>query len=203
MKTKELQDVRRRSEIIGEIAAIPSAVQGKICEMRKHLSGGKVATYYNLQHWADGRNHTMHIPRGKLARFRDAVSGGEKLKRLVSELAEADARDILSFAPLEKARRDRAQGHVRAERACGAGGGQRRHRRDRLHQPAGGRAARGGTGDVPREGCGYSLRTRRPRAEDVVESGCKCVVQQRLDLSGKAMFTHLYVPPPQCESNDI
>ena len=99
MKAKEQQDVRPRSEIIGEIAAIPSAVQGKICEMRKQLSGGKVATYYNLQYWADGRNHTIHIPREKLAQFRDAVSGGERLKRLATELAEADARGILSSAP--------------------------------------------------------------------------------------------------------
>ena len=99
MKTKEQQDVRPRSTIIGEIAAIPSAVQGKICELRKRLSGGKVATYYNLQYWADGRNHTIHIPREKLAQFRDAVGGGERLKRLVAELAEADARAILSSAP--------------------------------------------------------------------------------------------------------
>ena len=99
MKAKEQQDVRPRSEIIGEIAAIPSAVQGKICEMRKQLSGGKVATYYNLQYWADGRNHTIHIPREKLAQFRDAVRGGERLKALVAELAETDARDILSSEP--------------------------------------------------------------------------------------------------------
>ena len=124
MKAKEQKDVRPRSEIIGEIAAIPSAVQGKICELRKQLSGGKVATYYNLQYWADGRNHTIHIPREKLAQFRDAVSGGERLKRLVTELAEADARGILSSAPpLKKARGNRAQGRVRAERTRRAGGG--------------------------------------------------------------------------------
>ena len=99
MKIKEQPAVRSRSEIIGAIVAIPSAVQGKICEMRKQLSGGKVATYYNLQYWADGRNHTIHIPREKLAQFKDAVNGGERLKRLVSELSEADARDILSSAP--------------------------------------------------------------------------------------------------------
>ena len=99
MKTKEQPDVRSRSEIIGAIAAIPSAVHGKICEMRKQLAGGKVATYYNLQYWADGRNHTIHIPREKLAQFRDAVRGGERLKALVAELAETDARDILSSEP--------------------------------------------------------------------------------------------------------
>ena len=113
MKTKEHQDVRPRSEIIGAIAAIPSAVQGKICEMRKQLSGGKVATYYNLQYWADGRNHTIHIPREKLAQFKDAVSGGERLKRLVSELAEADARDILSSAPPLKKSSPRSRSRAR------------------------------------------------------------------------------------------
>jgi hypothetical protein len=113
MKTKEHPDVRPRSEIIGAIAAIPSAVQGKICEMRKQLAGGEVATYYNLQYWADGRNHTIHIPREKLAQFKDAVSGGERLKRLVSELSEADARDILSSAPPLKKSSQRSRSRAR------------------------------------------------------------------------------------------
>ena len=113
MKTKEQPDLRPRSAIIGEIAAIPSAVQGKICEMRKQLSGGKVATYYNLQYWSDGRNHTMHIPREKLAQFRDAVRGGERLKALVAELAETDARDILSSAPPLKKSSPRSRSRAR------------------------------------------------------------------------------------------
>ena len=113
MKTKEQPDVRSRSEIIGAIAAIPSAVQGKICEMRKQLAGGKVATYYNLQYWADGRNHTIHIPREKLAQFRDAVRGGERLKALVAELAKTDARDILSSEPPLKKSSPRSRSRAR------------------------------------------------------------------------------------------
>ena len=99
MKNETPQEQRSRAEILAAIAAIPSAVQGTICEMHKTLAGGKVGTYYNLQYWADGRNHTIHIPREKLAQFRDAVRGGERLKALVAELAETDARDILSSEP--------------------------------------------------------------------------------------------------------
>ena len=113
MKDKTSKKTRPRAEILGAIAAIPSAVQGKICEMRKTLAGGKVATYYNLQYWADGRNHTIHIPREKLAQFRDAVSGGEKLKGLVAELAEADAHDILSSAPPLKKSSPRSRSRAR------------------------------------------------------------------------------------------
>ena len=103
MKSKTTLSSRPRAEILGAIAAIPSAVQGKICEMHKPLADGTVATYYNLQYWADGRNHTVHIPREKLEQFKEAIMGGERLRRLVKELSDADARDILDGgSPLKK-----------------------------------------------------------------------------------------------------
>ena len=80
MKTEAMPSSRSRAEILGSIAAIPHAVQGKICEMRKKLAGGKTATYYNLQYWSDGRNHSIHVPREKLAEFKEAVEGGRKLQ---------------------------------------------------------------------------------------------------------------------------
>ena len=116
MKTKEQSDVRSRSEIIGAIAAIPSAVHGKICEMRKQLAGGKVATYYNLQYWADGKNHSIHVPREKLAEFKEAVEGGRKLRMLVTELGESDAQDILSSAPALKKKFSRSPSKAPPER---------------------------------------------------------------------------------------
>lgn len=103
MKNETPQKTRSRAEILGAIAAIPHAVQGKICEMHKKLAGGKTATYYNLQYWAEGKNHSIHVPREKLAEFREAVAGGKRLRSLVTELGEADASDILSAAsPLKK-----------------------------------------------------------------------------------------------------
>ena len=99
MKPQTPRKARSRTEILGAIAAIPAAVQGKICEMHKTLADGTVATYHNLQYWADGRNHTIHVPKGKLAQFKEAVRGGESLRGLVAELSESDARGILSSAP--------------------------------------------------------------------------------------------------------
>lgn len=108
MKTSTIPSSRSRAEILGAIAAIPHAVQGKICEMHKTLAGGKTATYYNLQYWSDGRNHSIHVPREKLAEFKEAVEGGRKLRSLVAELGVADASDILSSAPALKKKSSRS-----------------------------------------------------------------------------------------------
>ena len=137
MKNETPQKTRSRAEILGAIAAIPHAVQGKICEMHKTLAGGKTATYYNLQYWSEGRNHSIHVPREKLAEFKEAVAGGKRLRSLVTELGEADASDILSSAsPLKKNPPDRPQGRVPRGGTDGACGRLRGRARDRLHEPA-------------------------------------------------------------------
>ena len=69
MESETHRKTRSRAEILGAIAAIPHAVQGKVCEMRKRLAGGGTPTYYNLQYWSEGRNHSIHVPRKKLAEF--------------------------------------------------------------------------------------------------------------------------------------
>ena len=112
MKNKDTPSFRSRAEILGAIAAIPHAVQGKICEMRKVLAGGMTAMYYNLQYWAEGRNHSIHVPREKLGDFREAVEGGRKLRSLVTELGELDARDILSSTPPLKKKSSRSPSKV-------------------------------------------------------------------------------------------
>ena len=94
---------KARAKIIAELASLPSAVQGKICEDRRVLANGKTAVYHNLQYWADGRNHTFRIPEEKLPAFIEAVKGGATAKRLLAELAKADAESILSSeSPLKK-----------------------------------------------------------------------------------------------------
>jgi DNA gyrase/topoisomerase IV subunit B len=77
---------KTRAKIIAELASLPSAVQGKICEDRRVLANGKIAVYHNLQYWADGRNHTIRIPSDKLADFQRAVKGGATAKKLLAEL---------------------------------------------------------------------------------------------------------------------
>ena len=87
---------KTRAKIIAELASLPSAVQGKICEDRRVLANGKTAVYHNLQYWADGRNHTIRIPSDKLA----------DSKKLLAELTKTDAEAILSSeTPLKKSSR--------------------------------------------------------------------------------------------------
>ena len=96
MKTTLGKSPRTRAKIIAELASLPSAIQGKICEDKRKLADGTTAVYHNLQYWANGRNHTIRIPRDKLPAFREAVKGGATAKRLLAELAKVDAEAILS-----------------------------------------------------------------------------------------------------------
>ena len=103
MKNTSVTPPRARAEIIADLTALPGAVQGKICEDRRVLADGTTAVYHNLQYWSGGRNHTIRIPGDRLAAFREAVEGGAKARRLLSELSEADAGSILSGgSPLKK-----------------------------------------------------------------------------------------------------
>lgn len=104
MKTTE----RSRAEILAEIENIPFAVQGKICENRKTLADGTTAVYHNLQWWADGKNHAMHIPEDRLAEFKDAVKGGKRVRELVYELSSSSTASLLSGGTTSKKKSTRS-----------------------------------------------------------------------------------------------
>ncbi len=95
MKAKKTTKARSRAEILAEFAALPPTVQGKICEARHTLANGKMAVHHNLQYWADGRNHTVHIPKDRLAEFKKAVKSGAKARELLFELSRTDTEAIL------------------------------------------------------------------------------------------------------------
>lgn len=101
-------EMRRRSEILGELENIPFAVQGKICENRKKLADGTVAVYHNLQWWQDGKNHAMHIPESRLSEFEEAVNGGKRAKELLMELSRCDAQAVLSAESTSKKKSTRS-----------------------------------------------------------------------------------------------
>ena len=106
MNTNTQKTPRNRAKILAELAALPSAIQGKICEDRRTLADGTTAVYHNLQYWANGRNHTIRIPKDKLPAFREAVKGGTTAKKLLAELTKTDAETILSSeSPLKKSSR--------------------------------------------------------------------------------------------------
>ena len=99
MKTATGKSPRTRAKIIAELASLPGAIQGKICEDKRRLANGATAVYHNLQYWADGRNHTVRIPRDKLPAFREAVKGGAGTSRA----------DTLRTVPAERFRSEIAR----------------------------------------------------------------------------------------------
>ena len=115
MKKTQPSDGRTRAEILASIANLPDSVQGSISSYTVTTSSGKTITYHKLQYWADGRNHTIHIPKEKLPDFEAAVENGRRLRELTAELTEATARDMLSSAPpLKKSsRRSRSRARPR------------------------------------------------------------------------------------------
>ena len=106
MKTTQPSNGRTRAEILASIANLPDSVQGSISSYKVTTSSGN---------WADGRNHTIHIPKERLPDFEAAVENGRRLRELTAELTEATARDMLSSAPpLKKSsRRSRSRARPR------------------------------------------------------------------------------------------
>ena len=115
MKKTQPSDGRTRAEILASIANLPDSVQGSISSYTVTTSSGKTITYHKLQYWADGRNHTIHIPKERLPDFEAAVENGRRLRELTAELTEATAREMLSSAPpLKKSsRRSRSRARPR------------------------------------------------------------------------------------------
>ena len=115
MKKTQPSDGRTRAEIPASIANLPDSVQGSISSYTVTTSSGKTITYHKFQYWADGRNHTIHIPKERLPDFEAAVENGRRLRELTAELTEATARDMLSSAPpLKKSsRRSRSRARPR------------------------------------------------------------------------------------------
>ena len=83
---------RSRAEILAEIAALPPSIQGTISSYKCPRKNGPPAVYYNLQYTLNGKNHSRTIPVGMVDAFKNALASGKKLKDLVLELSDADAR---------------------------------------------------------------------------------------------------------------
>jgi hypothetical protein len=75
---------RTCTEILAEIAAIPSMERGALSPMTS--KSGNV--YYNLQCWRDGRNHCTYVPRNQVEPVREAVANHARFQALVEEYAQ-------------------------------------------------------------------------------------------------------------------
>jgi len=96
--SSSLSTIRSQSEIIGEMASLSGAMQGRISTFTVTSSSGAVHTYSKLQYWDGKKTVSVHIPRGREPEFQKAVSDGEKLKDLMLELTKSNAASILSSA---------------------------------------------------------------------------------------------------------
>ena len=71
--------------------AFPIRIYYNICH-EKQITERPPAVYYNLQYTLNGKNHSRTIPVGMVDAFKNALASGKKLKDLVLELSDADAR---------------------------------------------------------------------------------------------------------------
>ena len=76
----------------GRQPALPPSIQGTISSYKCPRKNGPPAVYYNLQYTLNGKNHSRTIPVGMVDAFKNALASGKKLKDLVLELSDADAR---------------------------------------------------------------------------------------------------------------
>lgn len=103
MKNSNSLSRRSRSEILADLATLPPSIQGKISSFSVTTSSGNTITYHKLQYWANGKNHSIHIPNEKLAEFRAAVASGDRAWELLLELSRNDAEATkVEKSPLKK-----------------------------------------------------------------------------------------------------
>ena len=103
MKSTNSLSRRSRSEILADLATLPPSIQGKISPFSVTTSSGNTITYHKLQYWANGKNHSIHIPNEKLAEFRAAVASGDRAWELLLELSRNDAEATkVEKSPLKK-----------------------------------------------------------------------------------------------------
>lgn len=118
MKTETKPSPRSRAEIMAELASLPPSVQGKICSYEVTTSSGNAITYHKLQYWANGKNHSVHIPNDKLAAFKEAVENGGRAWDLLVELGERDTVEIQSAGtPLKNSRNSSSRAPRRSKRS--------------------------------------------------------------------------------------
>ncbi len=90
MNTEHPLSAADRAALVHEATTLPSYIKGKICEIKKTRKNGEVVTYYNLQYWHQGRNHTKYIPREALPRVREGIQNAQRLEKILERLSGID-----------------------------------------------------------------------------------------------------------------
>jgi hypothetical protein len=75
------------AEILTQIAQIQAMEFGKLCEYRRAQRSKDTNTYYRLQYWQEGKNHTRHVRPEELPGLRAALEGYARYCALSQEYA--------------------------------------------------------------------------------------------------------------------
>lgn len=61
---------------------------GKLCEYRRPERSQDSGSYFRLQIWKEGKNHTRHVRPEELPALREAVEGYARFRALTEQYAE-------------------------------------------------------------------------------------------------------------------
>ena len=76
------------AQILAEIARIQAMEFGKLSEYQRPGRAKDSATYYRLQIWQDGKNHTRHVRPEELPALREAIDGYARFCALTQQYAQ-------------------------------------------------------------------------------------------------------------------
>lgn len=76
------------TQILAQIAQIQSMEQGKLSSYKRAGRSKDADTYFRLQTWKDGKNHTRHVRPEELPALQAAIDGYARFCELSAQYAE-------------------------------------------------------------------------------------------------------------------
>jgi hypothetical protein len=91
-------NTHEKADILNQLAQIKLMERGKLSARVYKDRSGDAPQHFKLQCWAQGKNHTRHVPADQLALLQEALAGYAKFEELIERLAQliiADTREQL------------------------------------------------------------------------------------------------------------
>ena len=79
--------LQRRQEILQEMNALTCMERGKLCVQARGRGRGR-PSFYKLQCWQHGQNHTRYVPAAEVAAVQEALAGHTRFQALAEEFVE-------------------------------------------------------------------------------------------------------------------
>ncbi len=107
-----------KQHILRQIAGITAMERGKLSAFSFDDRPGAAGPYYRLQRWANGKNHSRHVPAEEVPAVQAAVDGYAQFQQLTEQYADlvvAETRHNL--AGLKKNRSSRSSSSPKRKRS--------------------------------------------------------------------------------------